>query len=268
MDTVKILNIDIHNWTFDGFLAQLEKGVVVTPNVDHMMKLQKDHAFYKSYMNAEHIVCDSRIIQLASRMLFPQPPIAEQIAGSDLFPAYCQYHKDNTDKVRVFLLGGTETSVKQAQENINARAGAEVVIDGYSPPFGFEKDENETQAIIERITASGANVLAVGVGAPKQELWIDAHRHKLPSVDLFFAIGATIDFQAGAVQRAPRWMVKFGLEWLHRMLQEPGRMVKRYLVDDLPFFWLMIKQKFGRYQNPWNTVSETSVANSDKHEQA
>lgn len=251
MEKLTILNLDLHNWTFDAFLAQLEQGVVVTPNIDHFAKLQKDREFYDCYVAAEHIVCDSRVIQLLSKFLHSDGGVVEQIAGSDLFPAYCQYHKDNTDNVRVFLLGGTHESVQLAKNSLNHKANSEIVVEGYSPPFGFEHDDAETQHIIDRVNASGATTLAVGVGAPKQEKWIQAHKHKMPAVKLFFAIGATIDFEAGAVRRAPRWMVNAGLEWLYRMLQEPGRLVKRYLVDDLPFLWLVVKQKYGRYKNPW-----------------
>lgn len=251
METLKILNLDVHNWTFKDFLEQLEEGVVVTPNIDHFVKLQKDRDFYECYVRSEHIVCDSRVIQLLSKLLYPGKGVIEQIAGSDLFPAYCEYNKNNTDKVKVFLLGGTEESVKIAQETLNKKAGTNIVINGYSPPFGFEKDKQECDKIVAMIEQSGATVLAVGVGAPKQEKWIYQYKDKLSNIKLFFAIGATIDFQAGAVKRAPRWMVKAGLEWLYRLLQEPGRLAKRYLVDDLPFLWLIVKQKLGFYKNPW-----------------
>lgn len=251
MKTLRILNLDLHNWTFSDFLQQLEHGVVVTPNVDHFVKLQKDHDFYECYKNSEHIVCDSRVIQLLSKFLYPGKGVVEQIAGSDLFPAFCMHHKNNTDNVKVFLLGGTDTSVVQAQEALNKNAGANIVIGGYSPPFGFESSDEELQKIVSRVNASGATALAVGVGAPKQEKWIHAHKDAMPEVKLFFAIGATIDFQAGAIKRAPRWMVKIGLEWLYRMMQEPKRLAKRYLLDDLPFLWQIVKQKFGQYTNPW-----------------
>ncbi len=251
MDTLKILNITLHNWRFNDFLAQLREGVVVTPNIDHFIKLQKDREFYDCYVRSDHIVCDSRVIQLLSRLLYPGRGVVEQIAGSDLFPAYCQYHKDNTDEVKVFLLGGTESSVQIARDELNKKAGANIVIAGYSPPFGFEKNAQEINKIVDLVNQSGATALAVGVGAPKQEKWIYAHREKMSGVKLFFAIGATIDFQAGAVKRAPRWMVKAGLEWLYRLSQEPGRLAKRYLVDDLPFLWLVVKQKLGLYKNPW-----------------
>lgn len=251
MQKIKALNIELHNWRMQEFLEHLTEGVVVTPNIDHFVKLQKDREFYECYRNAEHVVCDSRIIQLLSRLLYPGNGIEEQIAGSDLFPAFCYFHRNNTENTKVFLLGGTPESVRVAQDSINARCGSTVVIDGYSPPFGFEKDAEMSAQIIGRINASGASVLAVGVGAPKQEKWIARHRSQLVNIKLFFAIGATIDFQAGRVQRAPRWMVKAGLEWLYRLSQEPTRLAKRYLVDDLPFFWLIFKQRCGLYKNPW-----------------
>ncbi|MEL6654555.1 MAG: WecB/TagA/CpsF family glycosyltransferase [Bacteroidota bacterium] len=254
MDTVRILNLDIHNHRFQDFLQSLESGVVFTPNVDHLMKLQKDRAFYEVYQKADHIVCDSRIIQISSRWL-PQEPIQEQIAGSDFLPAFCQYHGQRRDDFRVFLLGGTPDSVKQAAANINAKAGSEIIVGAYSPPFGFEFEPAANEYIVKQIKASAANVLAVGVGAPKQEKWIMAHRYELPQIKLFFAIGATIDFQAGLVQRSPQWISKIGLEWLHRIFQEPGRMLKRYFVDDLPYFYLLWKQKRGRYRNPWRSSS-------------
>lgn len=251
MDTLRILNLDVHNWTFNEFVEQLEEGVVVTPNIDHFVKLQKNKAFYDCYTQAEHIVCDSRVIQLLTKILFPSSPVREQIAGSELFPAYCLHHKENTENVKVFLLGGSEESVQIAKNNLNEKAGSDIIVGAYSPPFGFEKSDDELNRILEMVNSSGATALAVGVGAPKQEFWIFEHKEKMPSVKLFFAIGATIDFQAGAVKRAPRWMVNSGLEWLYRLLQEPGRLAKRYLVDDLPFLWMLFKQKLGLYKNPW-----------------
>ena len=247
---VRILNIDIDNFTFSGFMDHLTHGVVFTPNVDHLMKLQKDREFYEVYQKADFVVCDSQILKATSGLV-SQQVIVDQIAGSDFFPAFCQHHRGNTDRIRIFLLGGTEESVKKAAENINQRAGSEVVIGGYSPPFGFEHDEAETQRIIERINDSVATVLAVGVGAPKQEKWIIKHRDQLPGIDIFFAIGATIDFQAGLKKRSPKWVTKMGLEWLHRLASEPRRLFKRYMVDGLPYFYLLVRQRMGWYRNPF-----------------
>jgi len=250
-EKIRILNIDIHNHKFSGFLEALEQGVVVTPNIDHLMKLQNDREFYDAYLQAEHVVCDSRLVQLSSMFLFPGRGIVERISGSDLLPEFCKHHKSNLHEIRVFLLGGTEESVQLARNNLNLKSASEIVVAGYSPPFGFEHDKDECDRIIQRINESGATALAVGVGAPKQELWIQQYRQRLPGIKVFLAVGAAINFAAGTLQRAPHWMNKFGLEWLYRMFQEP-RLIKRYVIDDLPFFWLLLKQKFGFYSNPWN----------------
>lgn len=256
VETVRILNIDIHNCTLQGFLGQLEEGVVVTPNIDHLMRLQSDREFYDCYRQFEHVVCDSRVVQLISRLLYPGLGIIEQIAGSDLLPAWCLYHKDHTQNVRLFLLGGnSDESAQLAKSALNRKSGSEIVVGACSPPFGFESDSAETERIIRLVNASGATALAVGVGAPKQEKWIQRNRHRMAGVKLFFAVGATIEFQAGTVKRAPRWVIVAGLEWLYRLLQEPRRLSKRYLVDDLPFFWLALKQRLGFYKNPWDSCS-------------
>ena len=247
---IKILNIEIDNFSKLELLKNLKRGVVFTPNVDHLVKLQKDEEFYQVYQRADYKVCDSRILVLKSRMgLLPQ--IKEQIAGSDLFPEFCQFHRHNED-VKIFLLGGSsEASLQLAMDNTNRKAERNIVVGGYSPPFGFEFDEAETEEIIARIQHSGANVLAVGVGAPKQEKWIMKYKHRLPSIDIFFAIGATIEFEAGTVKRSPSLITKFGLEWAYRIYKEPVRLWKRYLIHDLPIFAMVFKQRFGIYHDPW-----------------
>ena len=110
----------------------------------------------------------------------------------------------------------------------------------------------EINDIISKINESGANVLVVGVGAPKQENWIVKYREKLTSIKIFMALGATIDFEAGTVNRAPIVFQKLALEWLYRIIKEPKRLWKRYLIDDMPFFWLVLKQKLKRYENPFS----------------
>ena len=249
-EKVKILNIEIDNFYKAELLTNLKRGVVFTPNIDHLVKLQKDEEFYQIYQRADYKVCDSRILILKSRLgLLPQ--IKEQIAGSDLFPDFCDFHREH-DNIKIFLLGGSSPeSLQAATDNINRRVGREIIVGGYSPPFGFEADEAQTEDIIARIRHSGANVLAVGVGAPKQEKWIMKYKHQLPSIDLFFAIGATIEFEAGTVKRSPALLTKLGLEWAYRIYKEPLRLWKRYLVYDLPIFAMVIRQRLGIYQDPW-----------------
>ncbi len=239
---VNILNIPIDNISMCDLLERLrDGGVVFTPNVDHLVKLRKDWEFFQVYQDADYRVCDSQLIIYASRFL--GQPIQEKVSGSDLFPAFYQrYSRD--ENVKIFLLGGLSGIAEKARRRINAKVGRNMVIGTYSPPFGFEKDPAECRKIIEIINNSGANVLAVGVGAPKQEKWIIKYRPSLTNIATFLAIGATIDFEAGKVRRAPAWMSSTGLEWLYRLILEPGRLWKRYLIEDLAFFGLILRQKF------------------------
>jgi len=249
MPKSRILNIEIDNLTLSKSLQEFDKGVLFTPNVDHFINLQKDREFYDNYQKADWIVCDSKIVQYASRFL--GNPIVEKISGSDFFPAFYTYHRDNP-AIRIFLLGTASSKiVDAAKENINNDCGRDIVIESHAPSFGFENDEEENSWICNRINQSGATVLALGVGSPKQEKWIMKYKDQIPGVTIFMGIGATIDFEAGHVKRAPKWMSDAGVEWLYRVFKEPHRLWKRYLIDDMPFFWLILKQKLGMYKNPW-----------------
>ena len=255
MDIVDLLNVSIHNITTNELLYELNYhgGFVVTPNVDHLVKIQSDREFLQAYYHSNYRVCDSKILQYIS-FLFGNP-IKEKISGSDLFPAFYQYNKYNKD-VRIFLLGGKEGIAQQALVNINQKVGREIIVAAHSPSFRFEQDEQECQEIVKRINYSEATVLAVGVGAPKQEKWIAKYRKQLPKVKIFLAIGATIDFEAEHIQRSPKIISEIGLEWLYRISAEPSRLWKRYLVDSLPLFWLVGKQKLNQYRFPLHLQTE------------
>lgn len=246
---IRIFNINICNVTLMDLLSVLTDGVVMTPNVDHLVKLQKDELFYKIYQNADWVICDSRILALALKFL--KTPILEVIPGASFFPAFCDFHKDNED-VKIFLLGAAQGVALKAQENINRRVGRTIVVGAYSPSFGFQTNKEECTKIIEIINKTDATVLLVGVGAPKQEKWIFEYKNELSKIKLFLPLGATIDFEAGHIKRAPTPFQRLKLEWLYRMFKDPKRLVKRYLFDDLPFFYYLVKQKLGLYRNPFD----------------
>lgn len=248
-DTVKILNIPVRRITLAELLDTLHEGVLVTPNLDHLVKLQRDREFYDVYRQAEWVVCDSRILQMCSRAL--RDPIPEAIPGSSFFGHYYMHHADDPD-CRIFLLGARPGVADEAMRRINTRVGRGIVVGAHSPSFGFEKNPGECREIADIINASGANVVLVGVGAPKQEKWIMAHRDMMPGVNLWMALGATIDFEAGNIKRAPRWVQKICMEWFYRFLKEPRRMFRRYFIDDVRFFGHFAMQLAGRYRNPFN----------------
>ncbi len=250
---INILNIWIDNLSKTESLEQIQEGIVFTPNVDHIIKLQTNREFLQAYNIADYKLCDSQILIYVSRFL--GTPIKEKISGSDFFPAFYTYHRNN-EGVKIFLLGAGRGVASKAQHKINHQVGRDIIVGSHSPSFGFEKNENECMEIVEMIKSSGATVLAIGVGAPKQEKWIYKYRHQLPNIKIFLAIGATIDFEAGNVKRAPKWLSKVGLEWLYRLLAEPKRLWKRYLIEGLPFFWLVLQQKFNLYKMP---ISEAQI---------
>lgn len=250
----KILNCTIQSVTKKYLLENLSNGVLITPNVDHLVKLQKDKDFYDCYQAAEWVVCDSKILFLLSKLL--REPIPEAIPGSSFFTSFYEYHRNDKD-CRIFLLGAAEGVAHKAMTAINEKIGREIVVSAYSPSFGFERDEQEIANIIEKINSSSANVVMVGVGAPKQEKFIMKYKNQMPNVKLWMALGATIDFEAGNVNRAPAVMQKLALEWLYRIWCEPKRMFKRYFGDDLVFFIYFFKQLIGVYRNPFeNTTND------------
>ena len=221
-----------------GWLDSEEPGcrMVVTPNVDHAVMLQNHSAFQDVYRDAELILADGHPIVWASRLL--GRPLPERVPGSDLVPRLFEAVER---PIRVFLLGAAPGVGRRAALNIHERYPNVIVCGVYSPPMGFEKDDDENELILGRITLARPDVVVVGLGAPKQELWVHQHRDQI-SAKAALCVGATIDFLAGEKKRAPRWMQKTGIEWLHRMCSEPKRLVKRYAKDAWIFPQLVWQQ--------------------------
>ena len=241
---VRIINLDIDNISCQKLLADIKHGgVVFTPNVDHIIKLQSDRDFEQVYRQADYVICDSQILLYASYFLGTR--LVEKISGSDFFPLFYNYYKSDPN-IEIFLLGGDKQAALIAQEKINSKTGRKSIVGVYCPPFGFEKDPTECQKIIDLIDRSEATVLVVGVGAPKQEKWIIEYKQYLPKVKIFLAVGAAINFEAGIVKRSPHWMSRVGLEWLYRLVSEPQRLWKRYLIESWLFFWLLIQQRINK----------------------
>ncbi len=249
MITTPFLNTNIQIITRNELLNNLTKGVLITPNVDHLVKLQKDKEFYDVYQQAEWVICDSKILYLLSKLL--KHPLPEAIPGSSFFTAFYEYHK-NDPNCKIFLLGAAEGIAVKAMKKINQKVGRNIVVGAHSPSYGFEKKTEECEELIRIVNESGANVLLVGVGAPKQEKWIMKYRNRMPGVNIFMGLGATIDFEAGTLKRAPAIWQKIGMEWLYRCMKEPKRLFKRYFIDDMQFFYYFILQLLGIYRNPFD----------------
>lgn len=198
---------------------------VVTPNLDHAVLLRKSEPLRAAYRAAALVLADGFPLVWASRIF--GRPLPERVAGSDLTPAVL---RDATELLRVFLLGATEESSLLASKNVEEKYPQATVVGRLSPPLGFEHDARWSERIVTAIAESEASLVIVGLGAPKQELWVHAHAAQLPGTCVL-CVGATIDFLAGHVARAPQWVQALHLEWLHRMLGDPRRLVRRYARD-------------------------------------
>ncbi len=221
----------------DHFLADGEKHYVVTANVDHIVMLQKDREFLQAYRGAALAVADGMPIVWASRLL--GRPLAERVAGSDLFIRVCELCARKG--YRIYFLGAEPGVALQAARNLKERFAGLDVVGTDAPLQGFDTDLLENRAVIDRINRAQPDVLCIALGAPKQEKWIARHVSEL-DIRVALCVGAAIDFAAGRVRRAPHWMQAAGLEWLWRLLADPRRLWRRYLVQDLAFIKIFLTE--------------------------
>ncbi len=242
----RLLNVWVDNLSMAELVANLNQGTVYTLNLDHCYLLQRNREFLEAYQQADFVTSDSNYVFLALRML--GRGVEEKLSGSDIVPAFYRHHAGNP-AVTMFLLGAGPGVAARARDRINAKVGREMVVGAHGPSMRFVDDSAEIDEAIAMINASGATALIVGLGAPKQEIWIKRYRDRMPNVRVFMGVGATLDYEAGTVARAPSWMSHAGLEWMYRVVTEPKRYWRRY-VRDLEFFWLVILDWLGYYRPP------------------
>lgn len=245
MSRMKFMNTEIDNLTMEEALQAIrslikdKKGAyVVTPNVDHIVQLETNKKLQEAYANASLILTDGKPLLWISRWY--GIPIKEKISGSDLFPLLCKMAA--LDGYKMFFLGAAEGVAKKAAEKLVQQFTNLQIVGTYSPPFGFENNEREILKVKRMIKEKKPDILIVGLGCPKQEIFM-YHHCMDTGVPVSFGLGASFDFEAGNIKRAPKWMANHGFEWLFRITQDPKRMVKRYLINDRKIFKLAIKYK-------------------------
>ncbi|TWT87530.1 putative N-acetylmannosaminyltransferase [Pseudobythopirellula maris] len=211
---------------------------VVTPNVNHIVQLQRNAALREAYADASLVVADGWPIVAASRRLGQSLP--ERVAGSDLAPA--MFDRGLSDRpLKVFLLGGGAGVPQSAAENVSRQWPGVEIVGALSPSFSFTADRGEQDEAIAMINDAEPHLLVVGLGAPKQEIWLQANHRRLKA-RVAIAGGATIDFLAGEQTRAPRWVQRARLEWVFRIATNPRRLAGRYLHDGLRFPWIVARE--------------------------
>ena len=222
----------------EKMIAADKKSYVVAINVDVVMKIEEDSYLKKIVDSADMVLVDGQPLVWISKA--HGKPLKAKISGSDLVPLLCKVAAEKGYKI--FIIGGKDGIAEQAKHNLKSKLPAIQIVGTYAPPFGFEKDKNELEKINQKISDAAPDLLIACFGCPKQEKWIYENIEKY-NAKVSICAGATVDFLAGNVKRAPRWMSEHGLEWFYRFLQEPRRMFKRYFIDDVKIIKLIKKYR-------------------------
>ena len=211
-----------------SWAAARESRYVCVSNVHSVVTASSDSSFGRVVAQADMVTPDGMpVAWMLRRFGFKEQ---QRINGPDLMWRYCELAQQTGDKV--FFYGGSKSTLEQLLQRFQQAFPQLQVAGFFSPPYR-DMGEAEDVDIVDQINRSGASVVFVGLGCPKQEQWMEEHRGRIDSV--MIGVGAAFDFHAGVVKRAPRWMQNSGLEWLFRLVKEPGRLWKRYLITNTVF---------------------------------
>ena len=211
-------------------LAAGRGGWVITPNLDHLRLHHHRPDLRAMYEQADLVLADGMPLLWASRV--QKTPLPQRVAGSELI--YTLTAAAAAHGRSVFLLGGNPGAADAAAATL-ARVHPSLGIAGtHCPPMGFEKNPDQMRQITDALAESRPDIVYVGLGFPKQERLIERLRPLFPAA-WFLGIGVSFSFVGGQIRQAPVWVRRTGLEWVHRMIQEPTRLFRRYVVEDIPF---------------------------------
>jgi N-acetylglucosaminyldiphosphoundecaprenol N-acetyl-beta-D-mannosaminyltransferase len=229
---------------FAKWIENQEKSYTCVTNVHVIMEAQASVGLRRSLNNAGMVTPDGMPLVWYSHL--KGYPHVSRVYGPDLLLAACQRSLETGWSH--YFYGGAPGVAEKLVEKLCARFPGLRVAGSSTPPFRPLSVE-EDQAAVEEINASGADILWVGLGAPKQELWMAEHLGRI-AAPVMVGVGAAFDFHAGVKRQAPRWMQRSGLEWLFRLVSEPTRLWKRYLVNNPLFVWLVLLQLLGVKRYP------------------
>ena len=238
-----LLNTYVNNVTMGeavenivSMISAEKKAYVVAINVDVVMKIEEDPYLKEITDNAHMVLVDGTPLVWISKA--HGSPVKEKVSGSDLVPQLCKVAAEKN--YTIFILGGKDGVAAQAKKNLEKIYPGIQIVGCYAPPLGFEKDPEELEKTNALISEAKPDLLFACLGCPKQEKFI---YENIQNYDAKVSVcaGATVDFLAGNVKRAPKWMSDHGLEWFYRFTQEPKRLFKRYFIDDIKILGLACK---------------------------
>lgn len=202
---------------------------------------QKDRRFAAAMLSADVLYPDGISIVIASRVL--GHPLKERVPGGELMELLCR--EAAVGGLSVYFLGGLPGAAEKAARILQERYPLLKIAGVACPPVGFEQNAEESARVLTAIQEAAPDILFVGLGVPKQELWVWENTAKLP-VGVAFPIGAALDTTAGLRKRAPLWAQKTGIEWLYRLAMEPKRLWRRYLIGNTRFVWIILRQRVSK----------------------
>jgi N-acetylglucosaminyldiphosphoundecaprenol N-acetyl-beta-D-mannosaminyltransferase len=225
----------------DALVVAGEGGYVVTPNVDHVVLAEENPRFLKAYEEASLSLVDGFPLLVTAKLM--KTPLPEKISGSDLSVPLMEMAAERGRTV--YLFGAGPGVAEKAADKLCARIPKLRIVGTDSPMIDINAKAEARKEAIDRLKAKKPDLVLMALGAPKQEILMNLIRQEVrPSVML--GIGATLDFIAGTMKRAPSWMSKVGLEWAFRLSQEPKRMFERYVIRDSKYPGIVIRHAYER----------------------
>jgi N-acetylglucosaminyldiphosphoundecaprenol N-acetyl-beta-D-mannosaminyltransferase len=245
LEQIELFNIKVNNLTMSETIQIVEKAIsdktqihYADLNADKVVSLQTDTELKKIYEDSTIINVDGQSVVWASRLL--GKPIKERVTGVDLMGELVELaHQKN---YKIYLLGAQEEIVTKLKDIYSHKYSPEIIAGYHNGYFGIDDEPR----IVKNIVESNPHFLFVAITSPKKEEFLYRNKKQLENVNFIMGVGGSFDVFAGKVKRAPVWMQKIGLEWLFRLIQEPQRMWKRYLVNNSKFILIFFKEYFRR----------------------
>lgn len=255
---IRLMGVEIHSITEDQAIAHIlselaagRGGMTVTPNLDHLRRCHSDMQFAAMVAEAEMVVADGMPLIWASRLAGCGLP--QRVAGSDLILTLSAAAAGAGRSI--YLLGGAPGTAEGAADVLRSRHPNIKIAGAYCPPMGFDQNETEMAKVVAALVQAKPDIVFVALGSPKQEFLIDRIRNSLPQA-WWLGVGVSFSFLTGHVQRAPKLLQKLGLEWVHRLVQEPRRLFKRYVVQGLPFAAALFTSSVAQRVSSWLSDSQ------------